>query len=109
MGLFGPLGAGIGDIRQGIFDSAPYVPMYGTDPDAMDYAMRLGVPRPLPTPNRLLYPQSAAAAGAGATSPGINAAAPVPYTVASLPAMQTIGGFTTRRTELFGPLATVAI
>jgi hypothetical protein len=103
MPLFGPLGSMIyGDAPLGVSSG-----LYGVDPDAVDYAMRIGVPRPLLPPSRFAFPfsQPTALNTAPPALPATTLALPPP----PLPAMQSLGTFTTRRTELFGPLSAVSI
>jgi hypothetical protein len=115
MGLFGPLG----DTRLGIYEGGPAstggANIFGMDPGALDDAEYVGSQRRLTGLQwlRARYPY------AGAGMPAMNAIAPpatapaatpaVPGIIAPLPSMQTLGGFTTRRTQFFGPLASVAI
>jgi hypothetical protein len=85
------------------------------DPGALDDAEYVGSQRRLTGLQwlRARYPYT------GAGMPAMNAtAAPVvspaatpagPIMAVPLPSMQTLGGFTTRRTQFFGPLASVAI
>ena len=104
MPLFGPLGSVIyGDASRRASSS-----LFGVDPDAADYAIQLGVPRPLPIPNRYALPTDQPAPGTTMTSAPTPAAAVMPA-AAALPPMTSVGTFTTRRTQLFGPLAGIAI
>jgi hypothetical protein len=82
--------------------------------DDSDYALQIGMPRPLP-PAALPYGvqpyQQSAAAGAPppGLSPPANPLAPAPRISTPPPYMQVLGGFTTRRTQLFGPLSGVSV
>jgi len=123
MGLFGPLGyAAYG----GAFGVSPGGgPSGGTlrilqpdDTDDTDYAMQPGVPRPLPPANPyLLQPYASAApatqTAAGAAPPAANPFAPLPRIgvppSAPMPSIETLGAFTTRRTQFFGPLSGISM
>jgi hypothetical protein len=108
MGLFGPLGS----VIYGHAPPALSSGLYGTDPDAVDYAMQLGVPRPLPIPNQYLWPWQLPDTGTTAVNTAVasaTAATPAQAPAPPLPSMQSLGTLTTRRTQLFGPLGSVSI
>jgi hypothetical protein len=94
MPLFGPLG------------STNYGrALYGVDLDVDDSAPR----RPIMLPIGPVYTPVQPAATV--TPPAASSAVPTAATTAAapLPAVQSLGTFTTRRTELFGPLSAVSI
>ncbi|HUJ40850.1 MAG TPA: hypothetical protein VLW54_09910 [Candidatus Acidoferrales bacterium] len=106
MPLFGPLSS----VR---YANAPFSVssgLFDVDQDAADYAMQFGVPRPIFAPRAPLLPMNAAAAAAS------NAGVPAPVSPAGVtppagapPPLASLGTFTTRRTQLFGPLSTISI
>jgi hypothetical protein len=107
MGLFGPLGSAIyGGLLHGVSGD-----VYGFQPDTRISTMQFGVPRPLPLAARYLLPSDQGAAdvnSAGAAPPVANPMA-LPRLVTPLRPMDTLGTFTTRRTQLFGPLSGFSI
>jgi hypothetical protein len=115
MGLFGPLG----DTRLGSFDGGPAyggANLFGVDAGALgDDAEYIGSQRRQfgRQPNWMLFPYTGTGVAAtnANTTPSTPAATPQtgPGMMAPPPSMQTLGSYTTRRTELFGPLASVAI
>src|SRR5271155_3686221 len=115
MGLFGPLSS---TIYSGYGIGAPRVygngmQQDGPQQDDSDYAMQLGIPRPLPPARPYSaqpYQQTAGASAPPAASPPANPLAPLPrISTPPLSSMQVLGGFTTRRTQLFGPLSGISV
>ena len=106
MGLFGPLDSLI--YPGGPFANSPW--LYRFDSDATGYNFQPGVPRPLTVPNSSSLPSSPPAAGTTSGYSGAPpATAPVGPPAPPMPSMQALGTFTTRRTQLFGPLGSVSI
>lgn len=109
MGLFGPLG----DIRAGVDDFGGFQggaggflqdggrPRYPADLDEFRKNALLSVLQAGGTPSAVT--NVAPTAGGGAAIPSATAGSPAAASLA--PALTTLGGFTTRRTQLFGPLA----
>ena len=112
MALFGPLDYAVyGGLLHGLSGD-----VYGFEPDTQ-YST-VGPQRPRLLPNDYLWPDDPDASGTGvaptvANPPVANSIAPFPGTVvpqpAPLPSMQMLGTLTTRRTQLFGPLAGISI
>ena len=105
MGLFGPLGAAI---YGGLFHEVSG-DVYGFGAQSRDSTTPFVPQQPRSVPNRyLLAPDDTSAdPNAGAAAP--SAANPVAPQAAALPAMQTLGAFSTRRMQLFGPLGGISI
>jgi len=91
MPLFGPLGSSV-------YGGA----LYGVDLDVDDSDSPRFVRLPIGPAVTPAQPASSAA------TPSVTPAVPVPAT-ALPPPVQSLGTFTTRRTQLFGPLSAVAI
>ena len=97
MPLFGPMGPAI--TGGGL---------YGVDFAALVNAFQNNLPDPRSSLYSSVLPPPAPATATGASLAPAAGASSVPPAPPP-PAMQSIGTFTTRRTQLFGPLAAVAI
>jgi hypothetical protein len=106
MRLFGPLDSLMyGDAPPVL--SPEFYP-YGSD--ATGYTMPSRVPRPVRIPNPYVLPSYPPAAAMTSGTPGASpVTAPGQAPAPPLPSLQTLGTFTTRRTQLFGPLGSVSI
>lgn len=108
MGLFGPLDS----LNYAGAPPASSPWMYRLDSDVTGYTFPPGLPRPIPIPNSSTVPSYPPATGTGTASGNAGApaaTAPVEPPVPQMPSMQALGTFTTRRTQLFGPLGSVSI
>jgi len=107
MGLFGPLDY----LTFGDMPPLKYAHLYGMDPDATAYSWVRPAASPIETPATSPTsgaPPAGTSGGAAAASPASSPLQAQP-TAAALPSVQSLGTFTTRRTQLFGPLGGVSI